>query len=252
LLEKIVGAYGKSIKYMEIRSGLSHCNGTACYDYFQRHVLTLSKDTKKIWDGINKRTIQYSIRRATKAEVSIHEENTFKGLLEFYRLNMLTRAKHGMPAQPKKYFLNLYENMVLKNHASILLAYDGDRVIAAAIFFKFNETIIYKYNASDPEFIKKKNPNHLMTWTAIQNACENGYRFFDFGRTSPDNKGLMRYKEMWGAEKKCCHYHYHPQIMGLTSIQEDSRKYKLLTKMWKTMPSSLSEMISARLYRHMA
>ena len=43
-------------------------------------------------------------------------------------------------------------------------------VIAAGLFLKLNDIVYYKYNASDPVYLVKKNPNHLLTWKAIKQA----------------------------------------------------------------------------------
>lgn len=251
-ITQIIDLYGKKAKYIEIRCELNSGSCTICHDYYKRHVLELALDPDEIKKKINKKTIMYSIRKAKKNGVEIKEDNTINGVKEFYKLNEKTRTKHGVPSQPFNYFIKLYHNMIQNELAYVLLAYDNKKVIAASIFFKFKKTIHYKYNASDPKYIREKNPNHLLTWIAIKNACLDGYRYFDFGRTSPDNSGLMRYKEMWGAKTICCDYNYYPEIMGITAIKEQQIIYKMLTETWKRLPAFLARGISSRLYRHMA
>nr|NIP40970.1 peptidoglycan bridge formation glycyltransferase FemA/FemB family protein [Candidatus Aenigmarchaeota archaeon] len=63
-----------------------------------------------IYRNFDRKTIKYSIRKAEKSGVEIIERNSNEGINEFYRLNKMTRKKHGMPAQPKKFFTNLYKN----------------------------------------------------------------------------------------------------------------------------------------------
>ena len=251
-ISNIINLYANNSKYIEVRCDLNTGSCTICHDYYKKHILKLSTNPDDIKKRINKKTIQYSIRRAKKSGIRIRENNTLEGLKEFYKLNEKTRTKHGVPAQPFKYFINLYHNMILKNLAYLLLAYDNEKVIAASIFIKFKDTIHYKYNASNPKYLKEKKPNHLLTWYAIKNACTNGYKYFDFGRTSPDNYGLMRYKEMWGAETICCNYNYYPEIIGITTVKERQIIYKILTNTWKRLPLFIARGISARLYRYMA
>lgn len=251
-LTAIIEMYGNKIKYLEIRCHLVTDSCTCCHDYYKRHILELSNNPDEVKQRINKRTIQYSIRKAKKSGVVITEENTLYGIRQFYRLNEMTRTKHGVPSQPEKYIHSLFENMVTNKLAYIYLAAIQNKVIAASIFIRFKDTIHYKYNASDPEYLTTKKPNHLLTWHAIKNACLAGYRYIDFGRTSPDNKGLMRYKEMWGAQPSCCQYHYYPQVMGMTSMQENKLSYQILTRTWKLLPSFITRKISNNLYGHMA
>lgn len=251
-VSQLVDMYGKKAKYIEIRCELNSQSCTICHEYYKRHVLRLAIDPDDLKKKINKKTILYSIRKAKKNGIEIKEDNTLNGVKEFFKLNEKTRTKHGVPSQPFDYFVKLYNNMIKNKLAFVLLAYDQKKVIAASIFFKFKDTIHYKYNASHPKYIKKKNPNHLLTWYAIKNACLSKYKYFDFGRTSPDNSGLMRYKEMWGAETICCDYNYYPEIMGMTAIKENQMLYKMLTETWKRLPACIARGISTRLYRHMA
>jgi lipid II:glycine glycyltransferase (peptidoglycan interpeptide bridge formation enzyme) len=252
ILSAIIERYKKKIKYFEIRCNLRNNNFTICHDYYRRHILELSNKPEEVKQRINKRTIQYSIRKAKESGVVIKEENTLYGVCQFFRLNEMTRTKHGVPSQPEKYFHSLFENMITKKLAYIYLAAINNRIIAASIFIRFKNTIHYKYNASDPEYLNTKKPNHLLTWYAIKNACLAGYSYIDFGRTSPDNKGLMRYKEMWGAQRICCQYHYHPKVMGITSMQENKLSFQILTKTWKLLPPFIARKISNSFYRHTA
>lgn len=59
--------------------------------------------------------------------------------------------------------MNMFHNMISKGHASILLAIWDSKTIAAGIFIKFKKTIYYKYNVSNPLYMSKKAPNHLLT-----------------------------------------------------------------------------------------
>jgi hypothetical protein len=99
---------------------------------------------------------------------------------------------------------------------------------------------------------RTKDPNHLLTWVCIQRACKAGYRYFDFGRTSPDNTGLMRYKEMCGAQPIDLPYYYYPQVMGATSKEGNGLSYKVMTSVWRSLPDSVVEFIEPKIYKHMA
>ena len=251
VLREIIKEHESSVKYIEIRSPLQESSGFVCHNYYKGHILNLEVDLSALRKNIDKRTIQYSIRKAERAGIEIKEENNRHGIEEFFRLNMLTRKKHGVPFQPKKFFENLLDNMVLKGYAFILLAIYDSKAIAGSLFFKSNKIIHYKYNASDPDYLKKTSPNHSLTWHAIKQGCMEGYRFLDFGRTSPDNKGLMRYKEMWGTKTIDLPYFYYPQIRGASSTEESSLLYRMITGVWRSLPDPIIEKIGPMIYKHM-
>jgi hypothetical protein len=249
LLREVTKKNGNHIASIEIRSSLSKNSGLIPRNYYKRHVLDLSSGLSEVKKNIDKRTILYSIRKAQKAGVYIKEENTEWGIKEFYRLNLLTRKKHGVPSQPLRFFEKLYDNMISKGRASIFMAVSDSKTIAAGIFLKFRDTVYYKYNASDPGLLSAQTPNHLLTWHAIDQACSQGYRFLDFGRTSPDDIGLMRFKEMWGTKVLELPY-YYSKIKGATSKEGSGLSHVLIT-IWRILPGTVVNKLGPRIYKYL-
>jgi len=250
-LELVMSNNQKKQKNIEIRGQLFKQTFFICNNYYKRHILLLSPNPQDVRNVIDKRTIQYSIRKAERAGIKIIEENTLEGMHEFYRLHLMTRKKHGVPCPPFSFFKNMFDNMISKDIAFLLLATSESRPIAAGMFIKFNKGIYYKYNASDPECLSGQTPNHLLTWSAIEKGCLGGYSYFDFGRTSPDNHGLMRYKEMWGAKAIDLPYHYYPQIAGAASKEENDRTYQIITKIWRSLPDPFVDKIGPVIYKYL-
>lgn len=252
MIEYILETIVKKPKYIEIRGPLSEKAGFYRYNYYKHHYLKLSSDPEEVRKNINKRTIQYSIRKAKKEGVEIIEENSYKGIEEFYKLYIITRKKHGVPPQPEEFFINLFHNMIQRGYVFILLAKYNAKTIAGGLFIKHKKTIYYKYNVSDPTYISKKAPNHLLTWKAIEKACLNGYCCFDFGRTSPDNQGLIRYKEMWGAESRNMPYSYYPDLRFVFTRDERGFFYQLFTNIWRLMPNTIFSKVGPRIFKYFA
>jgi CelD/BcsL family acetyltransferase involved in cellulose biosynthesis len=76
----------------------------------------------------------------------------------------------------------------------------GDRPAASAVFLAHGDTVIYKYGASDP-MLRHTRANHLLFDRAIEHACSQGFRTFDFGRTDLADESLRAFKARWGAEE---------------------------------------------------
>jgi hypothetical protein len=244
--------FKNSEKKLEVRGPVGGDSGFAVFDYYKSHVLDLGCGIEELKKKIDKRTIQYSIRKAEKAGVEVREQNDQEGIDQFYRLNVLTRKKHGVPCQPKRFFNNLLTHVIQKGCGFILLAYCQEKPIGAGFFLTQGKSIHYKYNASDPEVLGKITPNHALTWQAMKNGCEGGFLSFNFGRTSPDNIGLMRYKSMWGSKVHDCPYLYYPKARGASSLQEKSAFYKALSGLWVKLPSFAADRIGNMIYKHFA
>ena len=251
-IEKDNHEHGQSAKYIEIRSKLAEGSDFIAYNHYKRHILNLDSGLSVVNKKINKRTIQYSIRKAEKTGVEIVEENSQMGMDEFYRLNVLTREKTWCTFPTQKIFDKLLDNVISKDNGFILLAVYNSKAVASSLFLKFNNTIHYKYNASDPVYMRKVSPNHLLTYHAIRLGCQRGIDCFDFGRTSPDNHGLMRYKKMWGSKVLDMPYYYYPQIKGASATEENSRMYRGMTNIWRSLPNPIKQKIGPMVYKHTA
>lgn len=251
LVERVRQDFRSGIKYLEIRGGISEPKDMQRYNYYKRHALDLRKGIAQLQAKIDKKTILYNIRRAEKAGVVVRQENSRAGMDAFYHLNSLTRRKHGVPCQPRAFFENLFAKMIVPNFGFILVAEHESRIAAASLFLIIGKHIHYKYSASDPILLRKLSPNHLLTWSAISWGVENGYESLDFGRTSPDNVGLIRYKNMWGMEDLELPYYYYPHIHGAVATKESGIGYRMATAMWRHLPLSVLEMSSSIIYKHL-
>jgi lipid II:glycine glycyltransferase (peptidoglycan interpeptide bridge formation enzyme) len=252
LLNGVIEKSGAKMKYIEIRGLISGDSKYLCHNHYQRYTLELDPDPSKVYKGFDKRTVIRSIKKAEKEGVVITESNTSKGVEEFYRLNKLTRKKHGVPCQPKVFFEKIAEYMMSKGVAFILLATCDSQVISASLFIRFKKSIYYKYNASDPAYLASKTPNHLLIWELVKKACNEGFQTIDFGRTAKDNKGLVRYKKMWGAKAHDLPYYYYPAIKGAASNAESGLSYRVATGIWKHLPDTIADRLGPILMKQLA
>jgi lipid II:glycine glycyltransferase (peptidoglycan interpeptide bridge formation enzyme) len=251
LAEHLVGLLGRRCAYLEIRGGMLPPPGWRLLSVYKRHVIELDRDAEAVYKRFNRKTIQYSIRKAVKDGIEIVTDRSMGAVEEFHRLNVRTRKKHGVPSQPLEFFRNLQENMCSGGLAYVMLARRRGTVLAGGLFFRLGDTVYYKYNASDPDCLKTYTPNHLLAWHGIETACREGYRRFDFGRTSIRNAGLMRYKEMWGATASDLPYYYFPEVHGIQANGENAA-YGWMKRMWKHLPDRVAETASRYLFRYTA
>jgi len=238
--------------FIEVRGDIFKTKNFCTLDYYKYHRLYLTMDKELLWKRIDNRTVKYSIRKARKNGVIIREQNDSEGLSEFQRLHFLTRKKHGVPSQPSCFFTNIFKYLISQNKGFLLLAYFKDVPVAGSLFLKCGKGIFYKYNASDPNMVRKVTPNHLLTWQAIEKSKIEGYHFIDFGRTSPDNTGLMRYKSNWGTTIHDLPYFFCPSIHGACSVQESSPLFRIATGVWRKLPDWMAKTIGSHLYRYLA
>ncbi len=244
-------------KYVQIRSSRGDLHGIqprlVADTRYADFVLGLEESPDILWNNPILAKVRGHVRKAARSGVTISRGETRQDVQEFYALHLRTTKKHGMPAQPLDYFLNLVRTLAADCDVRLLLARHGGRTIAASLFIGFSDHVCYVYNASEPSALSL-GPNDLLLWEAIQWACQGGYRRFSFGKTSLDNHGLVTFKRGWGAEALPLHYYYYPDVDGLTSTaySERSWKYQVVTAIWRALPGPLTDRVGGILYRHLA
>jgi len=218
--------------------------------YYKTYILTLNEEPQILRKAFHKTSVQQRINKAERNHVIVKMGKTESDMKTYYSLNLLTRKKLGLPLIPYKFFQNLWQIMSAKDSIILLLAEHKDKIIAGTILLRFKDTMYSQDSASDRRFLKYS-PNHLLLWKAIEMACNEGFRYFDFGKTSKDNRGLAYFKRRWAAEEHEIPYLYCPDIRGITSIQEESIKYRLMRAMGRRLPLSLSKIWGKAVYKHM-
>jgi len=220
--EKLV-EFGKSKgwKALETRGLVKETDDEDTPPAFYVHELDLLPGEESLLGQIRSST-RRNIRKSEKQGVQVVEENSINGLREFCRLNLLTRRDHGLPPQPERFFESLFKNVIERGMGRILLANHDGQCIASAVFLNFNGHAIYKYGASDRKY-QSLRANNLLMWHAIRTYSK-GARTFHFGRTEPENKGLLQFKRGWGAVEGPLEY----------------EKYDFKSKKWILYPGSVS------------
>jgi hypothetical protein len=81
----------------------------------------------------------------------------------------------------------------------------------------------------------------------MQDACADGFRWYDFGDVSKGNQGLSQFKSKWGAEAKMIYrYSYRVPLDGLISAPHlpTSAARQLLHTAWQHMPIKMIGLLS--------
>lgn len=164
------------------------------------HKLPLDSRLDRVRERFGRSQVIRNIARAEREGVLVRRATQPSDLDAFYRLHTRTRRRQGVPVQPRRFFGLIWSRLVGAGIAHILLAEAGEETVAGALFLTDEHTTIYKFGASEVASLRLR-PNHMIFWTAIQDAWRSGHRMFDFGRTDLENSGLRAFKKSWGANE---------------------------------------------------
>lgn len=163
---------------------------------FYGHTLDLGAGMESLFSRLDS-SVRRAIRKSEKSGLTIEVEHSAEAVAEFLSLHARTRKRHGVPPQPGVFFRQIHEQIIQPGHGFVVLARDGERAVAAAVFFVWEEKAIYKFGASD-ETKQSLRGNNLVMWEAIRFLAESGVKQLDFGRTALEHEGLRRFKLGWG------------------------------------------------------
>ena len=211
---------------------------------YSLHSLDLRKSTQDLFSNFHKDCVQRKVRRAEREKLHYEEGNSESLLRTFYDLLVLTRRRQHLPPQPFSWFQGLVSE--LGDSVKIRVASKGDLPIASILTITHKQSMVYKYGSSDARF-HKFGGMALLFWNAIEEAKNKGYEQFEMGRSDSANRGLITFKEHWGAVGSEIDYWTYPSPNRVTSSNPSKA---ILRQFVRVVPDSILKITGELFYRH--
>jgi len=214
------------------------------------HQLDLRPDLDTLFRNLHKSCTQRKILRAQRENLTYQEGSEELILDRFYRLLVITRRRHSIPPQPKRWFRNLLD--CFGKALKIRLALKDGRPVAGMLTLRYKDALIYKYGGSDPRF-HSLGGMHLLYWESIRDAKNSGLQLFDLGRSDSHQAGLIAFKTRWGAAQSALTYLRSTELGSSRHIfdhAERSWKMQMLGSAFAKAPASVLSALGNFLYKH--
>lgn len=242
-------AYGEQNKwrYIEWRAGEYFDEGISPWTAYYVHDIDLNKPESELFSGLSSST-RRNIRKAKRKGVTVKIDQSIDSVKSFYRLNCITRKRHGLPPQPFKFFKNIFEHILSQGYGIIVTASHEEKVIAASVFFHFGTNALFKYGSSKMEHHNLR-PNNLIMWEALKWYCQQGFKTMNLGRTELEHHGLLQYKRTWGTKENLIKY-YRYDIRKKAFLQKPPGSTNFHTSLLVRTPTILLRLIGHLFYKH--
>ncbi|MCD4670345.1 MAG: GNAT family N-acetyltransferase, partial [Actinomycetia bacterium] len=246
LTDKLVQlSQNKKTPRLSVRWNLPARSSITSYSHYALHQLALG--TSAEWQEQRlSRMHRKNIRAAQRNGVRVEQGTSLEHTEEFYRLQLQTRHRKGLPAQPWRFFRLLKELVFDQDLGFILLAYREEECLAGMVCLHWQQLLMCKYAASREEALKLR-PNNLLFWTAIRWGIEHGYEVLDMGRSALENTGLREFKTRWGATEQPLVY---STLAGSATEKRDGHIMRVLNTVIRNSPVWMSRITGEFLYRH--
>ncbi|MCA9743957.1 MAG: FemAB family PEP-CTERM system-associated protein [Deferribacteres bacterium] len=208
-------------------------------------LLDLPESEEELWSGF-KSKLRSQIRKPEKEGVT-----TKVGRLDlvddFYHVFSMNMRDLGTPVYTKKLFINVLN--AFPKSSWIIAAYKDDLPLAAGFLLGFRNTIEIPWASSLREY-NRLAANMLVYWQSLKVAIENGFKIFDFGRSTP-GEGTYKFKAQWGAEPLDLNWEYWlPEGQQIPDISPKNDKYQKAIRLWQKLPVPLTKVIGPSIVRN--
>lgn len=210
-------------------------------------ILELVDDSEVIWKSF-KSKVRNQVRKATKSGLEV-KVGGIEYLDDFYEPFAVNMRALGSPVHSKELFENLLHEF--SDSTRIFNVYLDSENVGGAIFISFKDTAEVPWASSKREYFQYC-PNNLLYWEMIKYACEQGFKYFDFGRSTKDS-GTYRFKKQWGAEPKQLYWQYYlPTGAQMPEVDHTSLKESFMIGIWKRLPLRLTKALGPKIRKNIS
>ena len=204
LLKALESARDLEISRIEIRSSKPIGNippESTAHKEKVRMILPLPNNSEELLEGF-KSKLRSQVLKPTKDGLKT-KVGRVELVDEFYSVFVENMRDLGSPVHSKKWFLSLLEAYCERAICVMVHMPDGEPA-AGGLILCHGKTVSIPW-ASSLRRMNRWNPNMLLYWTFLEYASNEGYEYFDFGRSTV-GEGTYKFKEQWGAQPNALHW----------------------------------------------
>ena len=209
-------------------------------------LLDLPTDADTLWKDIGTK-VRAQVKRPQREPVST-KHGGLDLLDDFYQVFARNMRDLGTPVYAKSFFKSILE--AFPENAHIVCIYHNDVPAAAGFLIGYKNRMEIPWASALREF-NKISVNMLLYWEVLSYSIAQGYKQFDFGR-STINAGTYRFKKQWGAKPRQLYWHYWlDEGQDVPKLNPDNPKYKLVISLWQKLPVWLTKIIGPPIVKNL-
>jgi FemAB-related protein (PEP-CTERM system-associated) len=244
LQEAIDIAKDCNVDYLELRTKKIVDNSLHTSTHKISMTLELDSDPDIIWNQFSSKH-RTNIRRVYKNNINV-TTGGIEYLDTFYDLLVETWRDLGTPIYKKDYFYSILNSF--PELTRIFICSHKNNPIAAAFNGYYKNTVEGMWAAAPVRF-RSLQPNYVMYWEMIKDACERGFNKYHLGRSTVDSGG-EQFKKKWNAVQTQLYWQYYLcRASKIPQLNVQNKKYKTAIKIWRKLPISLTAYLGPILAR---
>lgn len=232
--------------WVELRLGKTYnLNGFELNKEHFQMILELDNNPELIWQHQMQKEVRNQVRKAQNFGLDFDLGNKY--LHDFFLVYAKNMRNIGGIHCSFSFFQDVIDRFP-ENFELDVIKSRGE-VIGGVILLKFGDYVINLWGSADKHYIKMC-PNNILYWKTIERCCEQGYKFFNLGR-SQEGSGTYNFKAQWGAKPKQLFYYYYLKPgKKMPSAKGSKGKLSILINIWKHLPLFVTKSIAPLLQKH--
>jgi serine/alanine adding enzyme len=207
--------------------------------------LPLPPTADELWTSFPTK-LRTKIRRVQQEDMTVRIGRG-EELDAFYDVFAANMRDLGTPVYAKRFFRAVLDE--LPDTSWIGTVRLKGQPVAAGLIVGFRNGVEIPWGSSHRRYNHLR-PNLLLYWNLLRFSCEQGYRLFDFGRSSPDS-GPYHFKLQWEAAPVPLQWQYWlPDGAALPDLNPQNPRYQLAVRMWQRLPVGLTRVIGPPIVRN--
>jgi serine/alanine adding enzyme len=231
---------------VEIRSGRRLGIAAEPMEHKVNLVLPLPPDATRLWQQFDGR-VRNQVRKAERSGLSV-EFGGAERLGDFYAIFATRMRELGSPVHAQRFFRAVFG--AFGGRARVGVVRQGTTPIGSLIALAFKDTLVVPWASCLRRYVALC-PNMLLYWETMRLGCAEGFRRFDFGRSTRDS-GTYRFKRQWGAQEEPLFWYTIPlRGRGRGTRPGARRGAALLTGSWRHLPLALTRSLGPHIRKYL-
>jgi FemAB-related protein (PEP-CTERM system-associated) len=195
-----------------------------------------------------KAKLRSQVRKGEKNGLGVRIGST-ELLQDFYTVFVRNMRDLGTPVYACAFFRLILEAFP-DTARLVIITGENQQPLAGGFVLGYRDRLEIPWAASIREY------NHLQAnmwlyWQCMKYACEQGYRVFDFGRSTLGSS-TFKFKEQWGARPVQHFWYYHLDTAPtMPQLHPHNPKFRLAIALWQRLPLPVTRWLGPALVKHL-
>ncbi|HSL20177.1 MAG TPA: GNAT family N-acetyltransferase [Vicinamibacterales bacterium] len=209
--------------------------------------LPLPADPDRLWRQLEKQ-VRNQVRKAERSGLAIEFGGAEK-LASFYEAFVVRMRELGSPVHAPEFLSAVLD--AFGPRARVALVRKGGTTVGGLIALAFKDRVAVPWATSLREYFSLC-PNMLLYWETLRAACREGFRRFEFGRSSR-HSGTYQFKCQWGAQEEPLFWYTIPVAGAAAALprQGPDASAPLLARAWQRLPLAVTRHLGPRIRRYL-